>query len=73
MWHYNREAIGGFFADSEWLALALYRLLAPLRVALPARPPAIATGVMHALLTLYSEHKSFALAPLRLAAGAVSS
>ena len=67
VWHYNRETLGGLFADSEWLALALHRLLAPLGVALPAPPPAITTGVMHALLTLYREHKSFALAPLRLA------
>jgi alkylation response protein AidB-like acyl-CoA dehydrogenase len=72
VWHHNRETLGGFFADGEWLALALHRLLAPLRVALPALPPAITTGVMHALLTLHREHKSFALAPLRLA-GEVSS
>ena len=34
VWHYNREVLGEFFVDSEWLALALYRLLAPLGVAL---------------------------------------
>ncbi|MGZ6321166.1 MAG: acyl-CoA dehydrogenase, partial [Ktedonobacterales bacterium] len=67
VWHYNRETLGGFFADSEWLALALHRLLAPLGVALPVLPPAITAGVMHALLTLYREHTSFAFAPLRLA------
>jgi hypothetical protein len=67
VWHYNRKTLGGFFADSAWLALALHRLLAPLGVALPALPPVIAAGVMHALLGLYREHTSFALAPLRLA------
>jgi hypothetical protein len=67
VWHYNRETLGGFFADSEWLALALHRLLAILGIALPVPPPAIAAGVMRSLLTLYREHTSFALAPLRLA------
>ena len=67
VWHHNRETLGGFSAHSEWLALALHRLLASLCLALPAPPPAIAAGVMHELLTLYREHRSFALAPLRLA------
>jgi hypothetical protein len=66
VWHYNRKHLGGFLADGEWLALALHRLLAPLGVAVPVPPPAVSVGVMRALLTLYREHASCALAPLRL-------
>jgi alkylation response protein AidB-like acyl-CoA dehydrogenase len=67
VWHHNRETLQGFSARSEWLALTLHRLLAPLGLTLPTPPPAISAGVMHGLLTLYREHRSFALAPLRLA------
>ena len=72
VWHYNQETLGGFWAEGAWLALTLHRLLAPLRIALPALPSAIAAGVIQALLTLYREHRSFALTPLQLAGDVLS-
>jgi alkylation response protein AidB-like acyl-CoA dehydrogenase len=66
-WIYNRNHLGQFFADGEWLALSLYRLMLNFRPvkALPRRIDD--TGVMQEMIRLHNEDRMFSIVPFQLA------
>ncbi|TAE59140.1 MAG: acyl-CoA dehydrogenase [Nostocales cyanobacterium] len=66
-WIYNRDHLGEFFANGEWLALSLRRLMLNLRPskALPGRIDD--SGVTQEMIRLYNEDKMFSLFPFQLA------
>jgi hypothetical protein len=69
MWLHNRETLGEFFAQGEWLVLCLQRLMAifdPSR-RLQAETPYVA-NVARELVRRYEENRLFSIIPLQLAA-----
>lgn len=67
MWLHNRQVLGDFFAQGEWLVLALHRLLAPLRASLKPMPPVYYEHAAQELLRLHAEDKLFSIVPFQLA------
>jgi alkylation response protein AidB-like acyl-CoA dehydrogenase len=67
-WLYNRQSLGDFFAQGEWLVLALHRLLRPWRKDLPYSISDIySENVAQELLKLHQEDKLFSIVPFQLA------
>jgi hypothetical protein len=66
-WIYNRNHLGEFFANGEWLALSLRRLMLNLKPAkaLPGRIDD--TGVTQEMIRLYNEDRMFSIVPFQLA------
>ncbi|MBK1986465.1 acyl-CoA dehydrogenase [Sphaerospermopsis aphanizomenoides BCCUSP55] len=66
-WIYNRNHLGEFFANGEWLALSLRRLMLNLRPA-KALPGRIDDGsVVQEMIRLYNEDRMFSIVPFQLA------
>jgi alkylation response protein AidB-like acyl-CoA dehydrogenase len=66
-WLYNRDHLGEFFANGEWLALSLRRLML---TCLPAKalPGRIDdSGVIQEMIRLYQEDRMFSIVPFQLA------
>jgi alkylation response protein AidB-like acyl-CoA dehydrogenase len=67
MWIYSRDRLGSFFAQGEWLALCLRKLLLTCYPA-DALPPRLDdTAIAQELLKLYQENRLFSIAPFQLA------
>jgi hypothetical protein len=67
MWLYNRQLLGEFFAQGEWLALSLHRLLRTLRPLPYSISEAYKENLVQELLKLYREDKLFSIVPFQLA------
>lgn len=67
MWIYNRQILGDFFAQGEWLVLCLHRLLSPWRVMPGIFSPVYSANVAQELLKLHRENKMFSIVPFQLA------
>jgi hypothetical protein len=67
MWLHNRNHLGDFFANGEWLALSLRKLMLTFRPAkaLPGRIDDRA--VTQELIRLYNQDKMFSIVPFQLA------
>ncbi|MFM2060720.1 MAG: hypothetical protein RLZZ507_390 [Cyanobacteriota bacterium] len=66
-WIYNRNHLGEFFANGEWLALSLHRLMLNCRPA-KALPRRIDDGgVVQEMIRLYNEDRMFSIVPFQLA------
>jgi alkylation response protein AidB-like acyl-CoA dehydrogenase len=73
MWLYNRTHLGDFFAQGEWLALCLHKLMATLQ---PWRelPACVHIEPMaRELVRLYNEDRLFSIVPFQLARTALTS
>ncbi|GFZ91168.1 acyl-CoA dehydrogenase [Okeania sp. KiyG1] len=66
MWIYNREILGEFFADGEWLVLCLNRLLQPFGHSQKV-DQLYWEKVTQEMLKLYNENKVFSIVPFQLA------
>jgi hypothetical protein len=66
-WLHNRNHLGDFFANGEWLALSLRKLMLTFRPAkaLPGRIDDRA--VTQELIRLYNQDKMFSIVPFQLA------
>jgi alkylation response protein AidB-like acyl-CoA dehydrogenase len=69
MWLHNREQLGDFFAQGQWLVLCIERLLAQLVPQRPAIPAHYYETVAVELLKLHREDKMFSIVPFQLATG----
>jgi hypothetical protein len=67
MWLHNHAWASEFFADGEWLALALHRLLPSSGPCALGLPPNGAERCMGELLRLYRENWLFSVVPFQLA------
>jgi alkylation response protein AidB-like acyl-CoA dehydrogenase len=67
MWLYNRQRLGDFFAQGEWLVLALHRLLNTFKRSLDPVQESAYDTVASVLLKLYEEDKMFSIVPFQLA------
>ncbi|WP_413172721.1 acyl-CoA dehydrogenase [Anabaena azotica] len=66
-WIYNRNHLGEFFANGEWLALSLRKLMLNCRPA-KALPGRIDDGgVVQEMIRLYNEDRMFSIVPFQLA------
>ncbi|AFZ59873.1 acyl-CoA dehydrogenase family protein [Anabaena cylindrica FACHB-243] len=66
-WLHNRNHLGKFFANGEWLALSLRKLMLAFRSA-KALPGRIDDGaVTQELIRLYNQNKMFSIVPFQLA------
>lgn len=66
-WLHNRNHLGDFFANGEWLALSLRKLMLTFRPA-KALPGRIDDGaVTQELIRLYGEDRMFSIVPFQLA------
>lgn len=66
-WIHNRDVLGGFFAQPDWLVLALDRLLTTFRPErLIQRRPDISNTAAR-LVELFESNKSFSIVPIQLA------
>lgn len=67
MWKHNRDLLGEFFANGEWLALCFDRLLGKYQPS-AARPPAqLYENVLSHVLKLYESGRLISLLPFELA------
>jgi alkylation response protein AidB-like acyl-CoA dehydrogenase len=68
LWLYNREALGGFFAEGEWLTLALGRLLRLEGEEVVRDPQMVAAeeAALDELKRLHEERRMFSIVPVRL-------
>ncbi|ACK64135.1 acyl-CoA dehydrogenase domain protein [Rippkaea orientalis PCC 8801] len=66
-WVYNRNTLGEFFAQGEWLVLSLHRLLRTLRPMPYFISEAYIEHTAEELLKLYQEDKLFSIVPFQLA------
>ncbi|MEM8807345.1 MAG: acyl-CoA dehydrogenase [Cyanobacteria bacterium P01_G01_bin.38] len=71
MWLNNRQALGNFFAQGEWLVLCLHRLLSPSGTPNPL-PPSYYENAYQVLLRLYTEDKLFSIVPFQLANSSIN-
>lgn len=67
MWIYNRTHLGSFFANGEWLALCLRRLMLAIYSERDLGPRMNDEGVTQELLQLYAEDKLFSIVSFQLA------
>ncbi|NEQ52086.1 MAG: acyl-CoA dehydrogenase [Leptolyngbya sp. SIO3F4] len=67
MWRYNRQSLGGFFSQGEWLVLCVHRLLSHFDVTLNPVPLEYYENVFQELLKLDREDKMFSIVPFQLA------
>lgn len=66
-WLYNRTDLGKFFAQGEWVVLALHRLLRTLRPMPYFISEAYVENLTQYMLKLYQEEQQFSLVPIQLA------
>jgi alkylation response protein AidB-like acyl-CoA dehydrogenase len=67
MWIHNRDVLGSFFAQPDWLVLALDRLLTTFRPErLVQRRPDVTRVASH-LVELFESNRSFSIIPIKLA------
>ncbi|MGF1541648.1 MAG: acyl-CoA dehydrogenase [Pleurocapsa sp.] len=67
MWIYNRQLLGGFFAQGEWLVLSIHRLLRTIRPLPYSISDAYIENVAQELVKLHQENKLFSIVPIQLA------
>ena len=67
MWLYNRQVLGDFFAQGEWLVLSLHRLLRTVRPLPYSIAEDYVKNVAQELVKLYREDKLFSIVPFQLA------
>ena len=66
MWIYNRQLLGGFFAQGEWLVLCLHKLVRTFKP-MPYCSQVYVENVAQELLKLHREDKLFSIVPFQLA------
>ncbi len=66
-WLYNRDNLGEFFAQGEWLVLSLHRLLRPICQLPYTISEEYSENVAQELLKLYQNNKLFSIVPIQLA------
>jgi hypothetical protein len=66
-WLYNRTILGDFFAEGEWLALSLHRLLKTIRPLPYTLSDTYVENVAQQLLKLHKEGKLLSIVPFQLA------
>jgi alkylation response protein AidB-like acyl-CoA dehydrogenase len=67
VWLYNRNRLGDFFAQGEWLALALDRLLKPFQPRRTAPSPAWIAAAAHEAVRLCEQKLALSIVPFQLA------
>ncbi|MEM6351246.1 MAG: acyl-CoA dehydrogenase family protein [Cyanobacteria bacterium P01_D01_bin.14] len=67
MWRYNRQILGDFFAQGEWLVLCVHRLLDSLGTAPNPVQLDYYETVYQRLVQLHREDKMFSIVPFQLA------
>jgi hypothetical protein len=67
MWVYNRRDLGDFFANGEWLALCLRKLLREVRPSTTSVPRPYVKNVSQQIARLYKEDRLFSILPIQLA------
>src|SRR5262245_46876799 len=67
MWIYNRETLGDFFAEGEWLALCLDRLMRTFQPHRAISPRPYAGKVAQEMVRRYKEGRLFSVIELQLA------
>jgi alkylation response protein AidB-like acyl-CoA dehydrogenase len=70
MWLYNRHHLGEFFAQGEWLALCLRRLMLSFRLEKDLPPRLNDAAIAQELVRLYQEDRMFSIVPFQLAQSA---
>lgn len=66
MWLYNRNFLGEFFAQGEWLVLSLHRLLRTIRPLPYSIADHYVENVAQELVKLHQENKLFSIVPIQL-------
>ncbi|TVQ42469.1 MAG: acyl-CoA dehydrogenase [Gloeocapsa sp. DLM2.Bin57] len=66
-WLYNRDRLGEFFAEGEWLVLSLHRLLRTIRPMAYYLDQVYVENITQYMLKLYQENRQFSLIPIQLA------
>jgi hypothetical protein len=66
-WLYNRNHLGDFFAQGEWLVLSLHRLLRPICHLPYTISEEYSENVAQELLKLYQDNQLFSIIPIQLA------
>ncbi len=67
MWLHNRDRLGAFFAQGQWLVLCVDRLLAQVGGQRPAVPGDYYEAMAGELLALHRAEKMFSIVPFQLA------
>ena len=73
MWRYNRQHLGEFFSQGEWLVLCVHRLLSSVGAPLKSVPLEYYEHVFQELLRLDQADKMFSIIPFQLATSDVTS
>jgi alkylation response protein AidB-like acyl-CoA dehydrogenase len=66
MWIYNRQLLGEFFAQGEWLVLSIHRLLRTMRPMPWGIADAYTENVAQELLRLHQADELFSITPIQL-------
>ena len=67
MWIYNRQLLGDFFAQGEWLVLSIHRLLRTIRPMPYFISETYSENVANELVRLHQANKLFSIVPIQLA------
>ena len=67
MWIYNRQLLGDFFAQGEWLVLSIHRLLRTIRSMPYSISETYSANVANELIKLHNANKLFSIVPIQLA------
>ncbi len=67
MWLYNRQNLGEFFAQGEWLVLALHRLLRTMKPLSYSISETYENNLTQEMVKLYQFEKMFSIVPFQLA------
>ncbi len=67
MWLYNRQNLGDFFAQGEWLVLALHRLLRTFKPLPYTISELYESNLTQEMVKLYQDEKMFSIVPFQLA------